>query len=422
MTPEEIQQMNKTFTALTEADTQRTAEVAKLGKATAETTEKLEKIHKQFDTLEETINKRMDSEEAGKEFKKIASRMDELEALIKARVGAGGNKPNDEEAVSQARSLARKAFFGYLRHNPLTAKKSLEETLGPDQFKALIEATDTAGGYLAPPEYVAEMLKNVVQYSAIRPLARQRNTTRQEVQMPKRTTTASASWTAETGTRSETTNPAFGLESIKTHEMYAMCKVSKAELEDSEFNLEQFLNDEFSEQFGLSEGTAFVSGTGVGQPEGLLTNSSVSYTASGVAADISADGLISIYYDIKEPYLINASWVMNRSTLKVIRQMKDGEGNYLWAPGIRTDARPAAILDRPYITAPDMPAIGSNTYPILFGDFFRAYMIVDRLIMEMMQDPYTSKSTGMIEFSARRRVGGQVIIAEAIRKLKCAVS
>jgi HK97 family phage major capsid protein len=94
----------------------------------------------------------------------------------------------------------------------------------------------------------------------------------------------------------------------------------------------------------------------------------------------------------------------------------------LWTPGIKTDARPATILDRPYVTAPDMPAIGAGLYPILFGDFRRAYMIIDRVVMEMMTDPFSSKATGQIEFSARRRVGGQVVLAEAIRKQKIAAS
>jgi len=140
---------------------------------------------------------------------------------------------------------------------------------------------------------------------------------------------------------------------------------------------------------------------------------------SGSAAALTADGLIDLYYELKEVYLNNATWCMARSTLKAIRKMKDGDGQYLWTPGIKTDARPATILDRPYITAPDMPVIGADTYPIVFGDFKRAF-IVDRLDVEMMMDPFTSKSSGMVEFSARKRVGAQVIIAEAIKKQKVA--
>lgn len=420
MTTEEIKQMQDTFKAFTEADGKRESEVKKFGTSLGETNAKLETIHGKFDSLEKAINTRMDSEEQGKQFKALRDRIDEVEALLRKKTSAGGGA--DPLSEEEQNKLNRKAAFQKAMRYNSQSGKSLEQHMGPELMKALLVSNDTTGGFLAPPEYVTEILMTVVEWSQVRPLCRQRNTVRPSVQIPKRTQTAAAAWVSETGTRSETTNPAFGLVEIKCHELYAMAKVSKLDLEDSEFNLEQFLNAEFAEQFGLAEGTAFVAGNGVAQPEGLLTNANISYTASGVAADISADGLIAIYHDLKEPYLPNSSWVLSRATLKSIRQLKDGVGNYLWAPGIRSDARPAAILDRPYTTAPDMPSPASNTYPVLFGDFKRGYLIVDRLVMEMMQDPFTSKASGMIEFSARRRVGGQVIIAEAIRKLKCAVS
>lgn len=133
---------------------------------------------------------------------------------------------------------------------------------------------------------------------------------------------------------------------------------------------------------------------------------------------LSGDDLIALFYELKEAYLNNATWACSRSTLREIRTMKDGLGNYLWAPGIRDNARPATILDRPYITCADLPSVAANQYPVLFGDFRRAYLIVDRIELEVLVDPYTSKKTGMTEFSARKRVGGQVVLADALKKLK----
>jgi HK97 family phage major capsid protein len=283
--------------------------------------------------------------------------------------------------------------------------------------KALIVGSDTAGGYLAPPEYINEILMDVVQVSPIRGIARQRSTTRHSVQIPRRITTAAASWVGETGNRPETTNPSFGMQEIRSHELYAMTKVSWAELEDSAFDLEAFLRQEFSVQFAVSEGLAFVSGNATAKPEGFLTNTDVVTINSGDANTITPDSLIALLYEIKEEYLPSARFVLNRSTLKVIRQMKDSVGQYLWAPGIRSDSRPAEILGQPYIVAPDMPSIGASNVPVAFGAFDRGYLILDRIVMEMMTDPYTSKSTGMVEFSARKRVGGQVILAEAIKTL-----
>lgn len=413
MTVQDIERLNTAFEQFKTVNEQLAAEVKANGAASSETKTKLDALNGRLDSIETAITT---AEAERQKHQKLAEKLDQLEALLnkKTSFAAGGDETNQDLA------LRKSAFFKALKNAAIGVEVKTGFT--PDEVKALTLSTETTGGFLAPPEYVAEMITNIVEFSNVRPLCRIRSTSRPSVQFPKRTGTAAAAWVKETGTRSETTNPSYGMEEIPTHEMYGLVKVSKQDLEDAVFDLEAFLQEELSEQFGLSEGLAFISGNAVGKPEGMLTNASVSYTANGHATELQADGLISIYYDVKEPYLINSHWVMSRSTLKTVRQLKDGTGQYLWTPGIKTDARPATILDRPYITAPDMPTVGAGTFPILFGDFRRAYMIVDRLVMEMMTDPYSSKSTGMVEFSARRRVGGQVILPEAIRKLKISAS
>ena len=77
------------------------------------------------------------------------------------------------------------------------------------------------------------------------------------------------------------------------------------------------------------------------------------------------------------------------------------------------------VLGHPYIEATDMPSEGSGTFPVAFGDFRRGYMIVDRVQMSVLRDPFTQASSGNVRYIARRRVGGQVVQAEAIVKQKC---
>lgn len=427
---DEITKFNTAFAEFRTVNETRLDELKKSGVESPETKAKLEKLQAALDSSETKLDTRFKALEATAEKQAtLDQKILDLEAAL-ARKGQHVDPKILEDAKAQA-ILCKDIFFKALRFDPRGAK-SLEEQVGgvdnmkllrnpPSFSKALIEGIDTQGGYLSPLEYVQEILTNVVEYSQLRPVCRVRTTTRQGIQIPKRTTTAAASWVEEQGTRAETANPAFGLLECRTHEMYAMTKVSKQELEDSLFDLEGFLRAEFAEQFGVTESEAFVNGTSAGQPEGLLTNASMTSVNNGHATVLAADALIALYYDLKEAYLPNSYWVMNRSTLKTIRQLKDSQNQYLWAPGLRSDARPATILDRPYTTAPEMPAIGNATYPIVFGDFRRGYIIVDRLLMEMMNDPYSSKSTGMVEFSARRRVGGQVAIPEALRKLYMAV-
>ena len=434
----EIKEMQDAFTVFREANDALQAEVANLGTGSSELTSKVDKMNGVLEGLEDKINARQVKEDAeaatlelqtkaetaykeihkevaasNKDLRdKFKAEMDDIKALLTRR---GTAAAPDEKAADIVRRKA--AFFGALRYNPKSSK-SLEDYLGPDVFKALTVGDDTTGGYLAPVEYVMEILTDVLEFSPIRALARIRTTSRTEIQIPKRTTRSSASWVAEVGTRSETTNPAWGMERMPVDEMFGMTKISKQDLEDSAFDLEAFIREEVSEQFGVLEGTAFCTGTGQGQPEGILTHASVANVISGHATQITADGMIELYYALKEPYVPNATFVMQRSTIKEIRKLKDGMGQYLWMPSLKTEAEPATILDRPYASAPDMPAIGAGLYPVVLGDFRRGYLIVDRLVMEMMTDPYTSKATGMVEFSARRRVGGGVVQAEALKKLK----
>jgi len=76
------------------------------------------------------------------------------------------------------------------------------------------------------------------------------------------------------------------------------------------------------------------------------------------------------------------------------------------------------ILGQPYVEATDMPSIAQNAFPVAYGDFRRAYMIVDRVSLAVLRDPFTQATTGNVRYIARRRVGGQVVLPEAINKLK----
>jgi HK97 family phage major capsid protein len=109
---------------------------------------------------------------------------------------------------------------------------------------------------------------------------------------------------------------------------------------------------------------------------------------------------------------------MNRQTLGAVRKLKDGEGNYLWMPGIAGNV-PNTILGAPYVEMPDMPNIGAGLFPIAVGDWQRAYRVVDRVLISVLRDPFTQSGSGQILFRARKRVGGAVTLGEAIVKVKC---
>ena len=274
-----------------------------------------------------------------------------------------------------------------------------------------------------PRERVNEIIKAAIEFSPIRTIARVRRTSRRDIEIPKRTGVFSAVWEGEQDSTSETTGLTYGLETIPVHKTRALVDVSNELLEDSEFNIESELDSEFGEQFGVAEGTAFVNGNGVKRPEGFMTNADVGFTVSGSAAAITdangqANGLIDVQHAIKAVYAQNATWVLNRTTLGTVRKIKDGNNNYIWQPGL-VSGIPNSILGSPYIEATDMPDVVADAFPIAFGDFRRAYTIVDRIQLSVLRDPFTqAQGSDVTRFIARRRVGGQVVLAEAVRKLK----
>lgn len=394
----------------------------------------VDNIGNAFEEFKKANDERLEALEKGESYDgllddklaKIESKLDAFEDVNQKITQANLNQENLKEQVSNLETVLK-------RPNAGLETKQIDETLqafdaycrkGFDALseaekKALTVSNDSTGGYLAPPEYVRELIKDVTEISPIRSIARVRSTGQRSIQIPKRTGQFSAQWVAESGTRSETTGYQVGLEEIPAHEYYAMVDISEQDLEDSVFNLEAEMQSEFAEQFAKAEGTAFVSGNAVGKPEGFMTNSSVSEVVSGAGAALTGDGLISLVHSIKSEYSRNATFVFNRSTLAEIRKLKDTAGQYVFQAGMMlTSGVPNSVLGFPYIQATDMPSVGAGNFPIAFGDFSRGYMIVDRIAMAVLRDPFTQATSGNVRYIARRRVGGQVILPEAIVKQK----
>ena len=360
---------------------------------------KLEAIEEKLNGLED-INQEITQAKQAQEG--IKEQVENLETVMR-RPNSGLEAKQIDEGLEAFEAYCRKGLEG----------------LDDAEKKALTVSNDNTGGYLAPPEYVRELLKTVTEISPVRSIARVRSTGQRSIQVPKRDGQFSAAWVAESGTRAETTGYTVGLEELPAHELYALVDISEQNLEDTVFDLESEMQSEFAEQFAKAEGTAFVSGNSVGKPEGLLTNSSVGESNSGNGTALLADGLITLVHSIKSEYGRNGTFMFNRGTLSAIRKLKDTAGQYVFQAGMSLQAGvPNTILGYPYVEATDMPDVGAGAYPVLFGDFRRAYMIVDRVALAVTRDPFTQATSGNVRYIARRRVGGQVIQAEAIVKQK----
>lgn len=405
-----VDAVGSAFEAFKQTNDARLAEIERKGSADVVTREKLDRIETSLSKYETLNQKLVQAELAAKNASETAA---DLAAKLN-RLGAGKAAPGADEVKARANDWMRAVVRSIARGDGALSeseRKSLDGVAA--EMKSLSLTPDTLGGYLAPTEYVREIIKGVVEVTPFRAAARTRQTTQKAIQLPRRTGTFSAQWVQEQGTRSETTGLTYGMDEIPTHEMYALVDITNQMLEDAAFNMEAEVRAEATEQFAKAEGAAFLSGSGVGRPFGFLNNASIATVNSGAAAALTADGLLSVYYGIKTDYARAAVWMLNRSAIGQIRRLKDGDGEYLWAPGLAGGV-PNTINGAPYVEAPDMPDVGASAKPVAFGDFRRGYVIVDRIAMEMLRDPYTQATSGAVRMIFRRRVGGQVVLPEAI--------
>lgn len=347
--------------------------------------------------------------------KQLQEQMDRIEAAQNRAKVPGAGDPQDAKAKE-----FRAAWEHCLRRHP-----EHRDAAQVQQYRnALVKSDDTGAGYLQlPAEVERDIIKDVLLISPFRSLATVRSIGSQSLKQPRRTATAGAATrVGETQPRVNTGDPAYGMIEIPASELFARAEISQQMLEDMDYDLVGELRGEFSDQFALKEGQEFLSGSGAnGQAEGLLVNSGINYVPSGDATHVTADGLITVFYTLKSVYARNASWILKRQSIGEIRKLKDSYGQYLWQPGI-AGAQPNTILNATYTEMPDMPDIGAGTFPIAFGDFARAYVVVDRLGLSFQPDYITGADQGIVVYRARKRVGGGVRQTEPVLKLKIATS
>lgn len=327
---------------------------------------------------------------------------------IEARLQRPGADRTEEE--NEARAY-RDSFFAWTRYGDNAWKD--------DRKNVLQVSDDQSAGYLAAPEFVAEILKEIVEISPMRSIVTVRRTSKRAVQMPRRTGRGAATWVGEVEERPNTEGLAYGMDDIPVHEANMRVPVSLQMLEDADFNIEDEIRESVAEGFGEQEGIAIISGDAFKKPQGILNGTGYVDVASGIADNIKADNLIDLKYAIKTGYARNGSFILNRSTLGKVRKMKDGNGQYLWASGLAA-GRASTIDGEPYMEMPDMPNVGAGLKPVAYGDWKKAYTLVDRIDMSMLRDPYTAASRGQVILNWRRRLGGAVRLGEAYAVLRVA--
>jgi HK97 family phage major capsid protein len=383
------------FEAFKEANDERLGEIERRMSADAVTVDKVERINRALDEL----------------------------TLKSRRPQLGADTP---DAAPAYRREHKAAFEAYVRKGETGALASLES-------KSLSAGSDADGGYLVPDETETEIGRLLNEASPIRAIAGVRQVTAAVYKKPFAITGPQTGWVGETAARPETTAPTLAEMQFPAMELYAMPAATQTLLDDAAVSIDQWIAEEVQAAFAEQEGTAFVTGDGTNKPRGFLDYTKVAdaswswgnlgYVATGAAGAFPAsnpsDVLIDLVYSLKAGYRQNANWVMNRKTQAEVRKLKDADGNYLWQPAATADGR-ASLIGFPVTEAEDMPDIGADAFAIAFGDFRRGYLIVDRIGVRILRDPYSAKP--YVLFYTTKRVGGGVQNFEAIKLLKFAAS
>ena len=367
---------------------------------------------------------------------KIESKVDPLDVAKFDTISASVDKLHaalDEQATKIAALTINGAGIGDLPAtdpeyvNAFKAHMRKGDHVDASVRASLNKGTDSQGGYLAPVEWDRTITNKLKRVSKIRENAMVQDITGPGFKKLFNDRSVGSGWVGETASRPTTTTPGFGMLDFTTGEIYANPAISQQLLDDAAVDLEQWLASEVDTEFSRQEGIAFLSGDGSNKPYGILTfvtgaaNAArhpwgdILVTNTGNANLLTGDGFIDLMYSLPGEFTGNAKLFLNRLSMGAVRKLKDGQGSYLWQPAYAL-GQPQTLNSSPIVELPDMPTVAAGNIVALYGDMEATYMVVDRLGIRVLRDPFTDKP--FVHFYSTRRVGGGVYNPEPMKALK----
>jgi HK97 family phage major capsid protein len=356
------------------------------------------------------------SDAAEHEILALKDRLDTVETKMVRPAAAGDFVATDDHEHKAA------FFTGFMQKGDDTGIKAFEA-------KALSTATGGDGGFAVPQVIDAEIEKQLANLSPMRGIVKVKTIETSDYKRLVNIGGTGSGWVGEADARSDTATPSLKEITIVPGEIYANAAATQRALDDMQFDAEAWLQEEVAEEFAIQEGAAIISGDGINKPTGFLDASVVaSITAlktgvdGGFAAtdpsDILVD-LVDLVHALKARYRQGASFVLNSKTLAAVRKFKDVDGNFIWRPGLMA-GQPDMLLGYPVVEAEDMPDYSTvGGFAIAFGNFERAYTLVERAGVRVLRDPYSNKPN--VSFYATKRIGGALVNEDAIKLIQFAV-
>ena len=280
----------------------------------------------------------------------------------------------------------------------------------------LQEGIDPQGGYLVPDEYDKRLIDILTEENIMRTLGTN-ITTSGEHKINIAATKPAAAWIEEGGTLTFG-DATFDQIILDAHKLHVAIKVTEELLYDNAFNLENYILTQFGKALSNAEEDAFINGTGVGQPLGILaeTGGAQVGVTSASSTKVTADEIINLVYSLKRPYRKNAVFLANDVCVAELRKLKDNNGQYLWQPSLQA-GEPDRVLGYKVYTSPYFPVPTAGGTAVAFGDF-SYYNIGDRGTRSFAELKELFAGNGMIGFVAKERVDGKLVLPEAIKLLQ----
>lgn len=362
-------------------------------------------------------------EKHSKMAEEITAKMSDLQKA-QAKLEAAMNRPGGHESKNMDAEIEAKhkqAFRDYMAYGNVDGLKETREGI---EIKAMSTDVNPDGGYLVRPELSQTIVSRIFETSPLRQVANVERTGSKSIDILIDDQEAAARWVGEGASGGETNTPQLGQKVIAAHKIEADPRMTTEMIEDAYLDVEAWLSGKVADKFARTQNTAFVSGTGVGQPRGFLTydawaaagtyeRDKIEQINMGTADALNADGLIEVQNALKEAYQGAAVWGMKRTTFGAALQLK-GADNYFFSPVLLANGQATIqLLGKPVVFMDDMPAVGAGALSVVYADFSMAYTIADRVGLQVLRDPYTNK--GFVTYYTTQRVGGDVTSFDAIK-------
>ena len=386
-----------------------------------------------FEAFKTTHTEQLNEIKAGTEDYVTTDKLNKIDAALSELQTA----IDDQAKINAAAKLGDGAVIGDIKADPAytAAFKQFmrkgENNVSADVQAAMQKGTDADGGFLAPIEWdrtIGEKLKKV---SPMRAESRVITISTAGFKKFFSDRNVGSGWVGETASRPATTTPQIGTVTFEPGELYANPAISQGLLDDAAVDLEEWLSSEVDTEFARQEGIAFLSGDGSNKPYGVLTYvegganaarhpyGAIKTLNSGAAAAFTGDGFLDLMYDLPAEFAANAKLYINRLAMGAARKLKDGQNNYLWQPSYAS-GQPQTLGGAPVVEMPDMPLVAAGNIVALYGDMEATYLVVDRIGIRVLRDPFTNKP--FVHFYTTKRVGGGVHNPEPMRALKIATN